>query len=144
MGAAHPAGLVEMRVWPFQVLAAPPQQTFPAAPANAAAIGVDGVAFGALIDPVLWPAIGFADVRPHPERLQLHHLLLAVIALVGHEFLGRRDRIVGDRRDGVELVHVTEEDEYFPPPRELRELIPADDRTISAAEVLASLVRTPE
>jgi 4-hydroxy-3-methylbut-2-enyl diphosphate reductase len=44
--------------------------------------------------------------------------------------------------EGVELVHVTEEDEYFPPPRELRELIPTDDRTISAAEVLAGLVRT--
>ena len=46
--------------------------------------------------------------------------------------------------DGVELVHVTDEDEYFPPPRELRELIPADDRTISAAEVLADLVRASE
>ena len=46
--------------------------------------------------------------------------------------------------EGVELVHVTEEDEYFPPPRELRDLIPADDRTISAAEVLAGLVRAPE
>ena len=44
--------------------------------------------------------------------------------------------------DGVELVHVTDEDEYFPPPRELRDLIPTDDRTISAAEVLAGLVRT--
>ncbi len=44
--------------------------------------------------------------------------------------------------EGVELVHVTEEDEYFPPPRELRELIPPDDRTISAAEVLAELVRS--
>ncbi len=43
--------------------------------------------------------------------------------------------------DGVELVHVTDEDEYFPPPRELRDLIPADDRTISAAQVLADLVR---
>ena len=45
--------------------------------------------------------------------------------------------------EGVELVHVTDEDEYFPPPRELRDLIPADDRTISAAEVLATLVRSP-
>ena len=26
--------------------------------------------------------------------------------------------------DGVELVNVTDEDEYFPPPRELRELLP--------------------
>src|SRR5918994_2150911 len=29
--------------------------------------------------------------------------------------------------DGVEPVHVTDEDEYFPPPRELRELVPALD-----------------
>jgi 4-hydroxy-3-methylbut-2-en-1-yl diphosphate reductase len=29
--------------------------------------------------------------------------------------------------DGVELVHVTDEDEYFPPPRELRELMAALD-----------------
>ena len=28
-------------------------------------------------------------------------------------------------RDGVELVHVTDEDEYFPPPRDLRELAQA-------------------
>ncbi len=42
--------------------------------------------------------------------------------------------------DGVELVHVTDEDEYFPPPRELRDLIPAtDDRAIDAAAVLAGL-----
>jgi 4-hydroxy-3-methylbut-2-enyl diphosphate reductase len=43
--------------------------------------------------------------------------------------------------DGVETVHVTDEDEYFPPPRELRDLIATDDRTISAADVLADLTR---
>ena len=66
-------------------------------------------------------------------------------------------------RDGVEVVRVTDEDEYFPPPRELRELIPAldaaaalmlggdvtavrgaggpfaDDRTLDASRVLAAL-----
>jgi 4-hydroxy-3-methylbut-2-enyl diphosphate reductase len=66
-------------------------------------------------------------------------------------------------RDGVETVRVTDEDEYFPPPRELRELLPAldasvalalggdparavslggpfaDDRTLDASRVLASL-----
>jgi 4-hydroxy-3-methylbut-2-enyl diphosphate reductase len=66
-------------------------------------------------------------------------------------------------REGVEPVRVTEEDEYFPPPRELRELIPAldamaalllggdpvaaraprgpftDDRALDASNVLASL-----
>jgi len=65
-------------------------------------------------------------------------------------------------RDGVESVRVTDEDEYFPPPRELRELIPAldaaaalmlggdvtavkaaggpfgDDRTLDASKVLAA------
>ena len=30
-------------------------------------------------------------------------------------------------RDGVEPFYVTDEDEYFPPPRELRELVPAVD-----------------
>ena len=32
-----------------------------------------------------------------------------------------------DPVDGIEPVYVTDEDEYFPPPRELRELIPALD-----------------
>ena len=60
--------------------------------------------------------------------------------------------------EGVELVSVTEEDEYFPPPRNLRELQAGievaattmlggtmqdrprmDDRTLSASAVLASL-----
>jgi 4-hydroxy-3-methylbut-2-en-1-yl diphosphate reductase len=51
--------------------------------------------------------------------------------------------------NGVEEVHVTEEDEYFPPPRELRELLRsrlgpdalADDRNITASDVLESLTR---
>ena len=61
-------------------------------------------------------------------------------------------------RNGVEVVQVTEEDEYFPPPRNLRDLItavdaaatfllggpvdarlPADDRALHASDVLTSL-----
>ena len=61
-------------------------------------------------------------------------------------------------REGVEIVRVTEEDEYFPPPRNLRELQGAveiaatsmlggvvaggtrmDDRALSASDVLAAL-----
>ena len=50
-------------------------------------------------------------------------------------------------RDGVELVQVTTEDEYFPPPRELRRVLAAHgregglvgDRAISASRVLAEL-----
>jgi 4-hydroxy-3-methylbut-2-en-1-yl diphosphate reductase len=62
--------------------------------------------------------------------------------------------------EGVELVNVTDEDEYFPPPRELRELLPRlvalatglfgggsgpapktlpDDRSVDASSVLAEL-----
>ena len=60
-------------------------------------------------------------------------------------------------REGVTEVHVTDEDEYFPPPRNLRELVnaidgaaslllggstgasPVDDRSLHASDVLASL-----
>ncbi|HYV58801.1 MAG TPA: 4-hydroxy-3-methylbut-2-enyl diphosphate reductase [Acidimicrobiia bacterium] len=68
-----------------------------------------------------------------------------------------------DPSEGVEPVYVTDEDEYFPPPRELRELVPAldglaalvlggdpvaarqrggpfsDDRGVDASRVLADL-----
>ena len=62
--------------------------------------------------------------------------------------------------DGVEVVAVTDEDEYFPPPRELRDLVravvatvsasllapgaapaPADDRSLMAGAVLDDLAR---
>ena len=65
-------------------------------------------------------------------------------------------------RHGVEEVQVTEEDEYFPPPRTLRELLgaveataalllgidgdrqaPLDDRNIGASDVLESLAVSP-
>jgi 4-hydroxy-3-methylbut-2-enyl diphosphate reductase len=48
-------------------------------------------------------------------------------------------------RDGVEQVRITSEDEYFPLPRELRELLGPDktagDREIAASDVLAELAR---
>jgi 4-hydroxy-3-methylbut-2-enyl diphosphate reductase len=65
-----------------------------------------------------------------------------------------------DPRDGVEEVSVTDEDEYFPPPRNIRELQvsiesaatillgaafderkPVDDRALAASTVLADLAR---
>jgi 4-hydroxy-3-methylbut-2-enyl diphosphate reductase len=36
-----------------------------------------------------------------------------------------------DPRDEVERVYATDEDEYFPPPRELRELVPAVDSLVA-------------
>ena len=57
-------------------------------------------------------------------------------------------RAVIDRLDptqGVEEVALTDEEEYFPPPRELRELLPpeslSDDRDIAASDVLDALAR---
>ena len=57
-------------------------------------------------------------------------------------------RAVIDRlapRDGVEEVCITTEDEYFPPPRELRDLMGEEavrtDRTTAASDVLAKLGR---
>jgi 4-hydroxy-3-methylbut-2-enyl diphosphate reductase len=48
-------------------------------------------------------------------------------------------------REGVEEVALTDEEEYFPPPRELRELLPtdslADDRHVAASDVLDALAR---
>jgi 4-hydroxy-3-methylbut-2-enyl diphosphate reductase len=46
---------------------------------------------------------------------------------------------------GVEEVRLTDEEEYFPPPRELRDLLPrdalADDRDVAASDVLDALAR---
>jgi hypothetical protein len=43
----------------------------------------------------------------------------------------------------VEVVTVTTEEEYFPPPRELRDLLGADrladDRSVAASDVLDAL-----
>ena len=81
-----------------------------------------------------------------PDELDLEALADAVIVGVTAGASAPEDVVQAvvaklNPTEGVELVHVTDEDEYFPPPRELRELIPADDRTISAAQVLADLVR---
>ena len=46
---------------------------------------------------------------------------------------------------GVEQVRITSEDEYFPLPRELRELLGPEkiegDRDVAASDVLADLAR---
>jgi 4-hydroxy-3-methylbut-2-enyl diphosphate reductase len=55
-------------------------------------------------------------------------------------------------RDGIEVIDVTTEDEYFPPPRDLRELLRTrgqegqldDDAALSASDVLAALAERPE
>ena len=98
--AAHPARLIQVRIRAFHSFAAASEESFPAGAANASPIGIDGVAVRPLIDPALRPAIRFTDVRPHAEGLQLQDLPLTVIALVGHDFLAGRHRVVGDHGHG--------------------------------------------
>jgi len=105
-----------------------------------------------------------------PEELDLDQLSSATVVGVTAGASAPEDlvRAVIDKlapRDGVEPVFVTDEEEYFPPPRELRELVPAldivaalgfggdpsvgrrgsgpfsDDRSADASDVLASLGR---
>ncbi len=105
-----------------------------------------------------------------PEELDLDALDGAVIVGVTAGASAPEDLVEAvieklDPRDGVEPVFVTEEAEYFPPPRELRELVPTldavaallvggdpgsgrkrsgpfnDDRGTDASAVLAALSR---
>jgi 4-hydroxy-3-methylbut-2-enyl diphosphate reductase len=88
----------------------------------------------------LWGTVGVTAGASAPEEL--------VDAVI--------DRLAP--RHGVEMVTVTDEDEYFPPPRNIRELQeavelaatvllggssrdarPVDDRALAASEVLAAL-----
>jgi hypothetical protein len=62
------------------------QQTFPPRVANAPAVAIDGVTVVAMIRPVATATIGFRDVTAHADRCEIHHHLVAVIALVAHDF----------------------------------------------------------
>jgi 4-hydroxy-3-methylbut-2-enyl diphosphate reductase len=103
-----------------------------------------------------------------PDELDLGHLGGARVVGVTAGASAPEDLVQAviaklDPRDGVEPVFVTDEEEYFPPPRELRELLPtldtvaallvggdpvtaraqggpfSDDRGADASEVLARL-----
>ena len=58
------AGVVQMRVWPFEVLAPAPQQGHAPCAADASAIRIDRVAGHGLLRPVASAAIRFRDVAP--------------------------------------------------------------------------------
>ena len=96
MDAAHPAGLVEMRVGPFQELAPLPQQPFPARAANPPPVGIHRVPRRRLARPVAPAAIRLRDVAAHADGRKPDHRLVAVISLVGHHL---RDPRRADRLD---------------------------------------------
>jgi hypothetical protein len=86
VSAAHPAGVVHVSERPFDVLPAATQEPLAAPPAHAAPIAVDGLLRLRRGRPVAAPAIGLGDVRPHADRVQVDHCLIAVTPPVGDEF----------------------------------------------------------
>ena len=96
MHAAHPAGLVEMRVGPFQQLAPLPQQPFPACASDPSAVGIHGVPRRRLALPVPPAAVRLRDVAAHADGRKPDHRLVAVIPLVSDNL---RDPRRADRLD---------------------------------------------
>jgi len=62
MGPAHATRLVEVRIGSLQQFAPSPHQVLAAVARNAPPIGIQRVALGVLIDPVLPTAIRFTDL----------------------------------------------------------------------------------
>src|SRR5215470_19455415 len=79
--AAHPAGVVDMRERPLQVLPAATQQPLPPRRADAPAIAVDGPLGVRGRRPLTAAPRWLRDIRPDAEGAQIEHRLIAVIAL---------------------------------------------------------------
>ena len=87
MRPTQTTGLIEMRIRPFQVLAASPQQGQPAHATDAPAIRIHRVAGRRLLLPAAPAAIRFRDVGPQVEGRKIDQHLIAVIPLLGHHLI---------------------------------------------------------
>ena len=100
MHAAHPSGLIEMRVGTFQPLAPLPQQPLPTGAPNPPTISIHGLPRRGLSLPVAPTAVRFRDVTANTDGGKRDHRGVAVIPLI-------RDHL-GDagpsRQDGFNLV----------------------------------------
>ena len=96
MDAAHPAGLIEMRVGPFQQLAPLPQQPFSACASNPPPVGIHRVPRRRLALPVAPAAVRLRDVAADADGRKPDHRLVAVISLVSDNL---RDPRRADRLD---------------------------------------------
>jgi hypothetical protein len=92
--------------------------------ANAPAVAIDGVTRFGVALAVTTPAIRLRDVTPHADRFEIHHHLVAVIALVADDFFdalalghdglhlfGGLDQRF-DARRGVALIRSLHRDAY--------------------------------
>ena len=101
---SHAAGVVQMRVRPFEVLAPSPQQGHAPCPADASAIRIDRVAGHGLLRPVASAAIWFRDVAPQVEGRQIREHLITVVPLVRHDLVDHHRVVVGHRGHGFEVL----------------------------------------
>ena len=76
MDAAHPAGLVEMGVGPFQQFVPLPQQPCPEHAPNPRSVGMHRVPRRGLARPVPPAGIGFRDVTADADDCKPDHRLL--------------------------------------------------------------------
>src|SRR3989442_412539 len=100
--AAHPAGVVHVSEGPFDILSASTQEPLTAHPAHAPSITIDGTLRFRRRRPVSAATLGLGDVRPHADRVQIDHRLVAVISLVSDK-LGERRRRGARGVDGLDL-----------------------------------------
>jgi len=85
MRPPHAPGVVERGEGAFDSLAALPHQAAPAAPAQAPTIAIDGRLGRRVLRPAVSPTVGLGDVGPNANRVEVHHRLIAVIALVADD-----------------------------------------------------------
>ena len=98
MHPLHAPGLVEMGVGAFEAFATLALQGSAPCAADAAAIGVHRVSRRGRARPAPSAALGFGNVRAQVQRRQIHQDLVAVIPLMGDDFLDHAGVLVYARR----------------------------------------------
>src|ERR1700722_19220139 len=95
MPSPHSAGLIQVSIHPFQLLASLPLQLFAAVSSNPPPIAVHRFLFPFLIRPTLPPAFRFRSISPDSALPDLQNHLPAVITLVSHQLFwtGRRQNL---------------------------------------------------
>ena len=89
MGTAHPTRVVEMREGAFDPLAALAHQSASAWSANPPAIAIHWRLRVGRVRPVASTPVGLRHVGPNADRVEVHHRLIAVIALVADDLFQR-------------------------------------------------------
>ena len=104
MRPPHAPGLVAMGVGSFEAVAALALQGSAPCASDASAIGVHRVSRRGLARPAPSAAMGFGNVRAQVQRRQIHQDLVAVVPLVGDDFLGHAGVLVCRRGHSFEVL----------------------------------------